>query len=826
MNRKVKSLMILSMVGIMGACTNASYLTVKDSPYDQLNGRKAKAVFNTLTTQGIASLNYLQTSAQANATHFANFVDGLLTHNEFGVLNKNLAEKAEHDADYKLFTFTVRDDEALTWVQFNGQAYTHYEDGQEKAQRVKASDFVTGAKYVCTYKTASDTAYLVTDFVVGAAEYYYYTQILDGIGQSIKEFVNLNTDAKKAAWINKTMKANKANLVAQGWKDLEASDIPNIANGSRFGVKADDATRKVSYQLYSSAFYFPTLLTYSCYLPVNSYFLEEKGSGFGSSSNDSILYCGPYRIDSMDETSIIYKKNETYAKRKDIKGYMQARAETIKYNIIKASDIGADYTRNQFEAGNIDGFSLSMSDTVGWKKYVTGEDGSGSLEDPVNAYVNSRLLDTIGSMYGSNIVLERSSNNGLQSYVTGATAETVKNTERALRLADVRAAIMGALDYPTYHKRYADGDETSVLASQRLVHTYVPRNFVYDDNGNEYVDKYYTEEFAAKQGYAKVGNEASKENGHYDDNGRWQPDADTAAYQLRTGQFDTRQKSKEEVAVLVDKALKAIELYNASEYASTLGEITLPINVEYYSTWDADQESKPFDVEECNSMNIRLNKLNEAPTDNLSNCPYFHVLPTDKCDQSNYNAVSGSSDSAANYDFSPVLWGWGADYGDPLTFLATYKQGGDWKSIFPWIDDNLVRNFTVTGEGSAAVLNAPVNLLEEYSALVDAGAGETENLTERYTYFAKAEYKLINELHIYQPQVNYGQGWSLSVSKAAGYEVPTSNYGLSDERLTGMWVLTEPLTRKERNEIRDAYNQKKKEYTATHSAYSFYTLDD
>jgi hypothetical protein len=222
-----------------------------------------------------------------------------------------------------------------------------------------------------------------------------------------------------------------------------------------------------------------------------------------------------------------------------------------------------------------------------------------------------------------------------------------------------------------------------------------------------------------------------------------------------------------------------------------------------------------------NSMNKRLNGIDKVEN-NYSNCNIFKVVPTDKVTQSNYNTVSGSSGGHAAFDFSPVLWGWGADYGDPLTFLATYKKGGDWKSIFPWIDDAEVKNFTVTGEGDSAVLNEPVDILAEYSALVDAGAKETDNLTNRYTYFAKAEYKLINELHIYEPQVNRGQGWSLSVSKAAGYEVPTSNYGLSNERLTGMWVLVDPLTRAERNELRSAFNAAKKEYTSKHGAYDFY----
>ena len=134
----------------------------------------------------------------------------------------------------------------------------------------------------------------------------------------------------------------------------------------------------------------------------------------------------------------------------------------------------------------------------------------------------------------------------------------------------------------------------------------------------------------------------------------------------------------------------------------------------------------------------------------------------------------------------------------------------------------VIDNYTTSGELGSLTLNAPVDLLEAYGALVDSGAAETENLTNRYQYFAEAEYMLINELNFYKPQVNYGQGWSLSVSKSAGYEMPTSNYGLSNERMTGMWVLEEPLTRAERNAIRAEYNDAKKAFTDAHGAYSFY----
>ena len=812
MNKKVNSLMILSLVGLLVACggkKDNNAITVKDSPYAQLNGRKAKKVYNTLTTTGIDSLNYLQSSAQANAQHFANFVDGLLTHNEFGVLELNLAESASHNDDYTSFSFKVRNDDALSWVYYNGKNYEH----DKQTQKVRAKDFVTGAKHVCTYNTKSDTAYLITDFVRGAAEYFFYTQILDGIANGSATFVKLKTNAQKAKWINDKMASDKENIVKlDAYSPLTADDIPNVENGSRFGVVANEETNTVTYNLYSGAFYFPTLLTYSCYLPVNEHFLAEKGSAFGTSSPDSILYCGPYRIDSMDETTIIYKKNETYAQRKDIRGFMQARAETIKYNIIK-SEIDASYTRLQFESGNIDGFGLSMNDNEGWEKYVEGPDGSGTLQDPYNPNVNARLLDTIGSMYGCNLVLERSSNNGATSYSTYGKASTVKNTEKALRLEAVRAAIMGSFDYPTYYARHADGDSESVFASQYLVNTYVPKNFVYDDNGNEYVDKYYTEEFARQKGIA-IGNRESGQ-GHEDEDKNWVPEDGSAADYLRTGQFTERQKTNAQVADLVDDAMEAVELFNA-KYPSN--KITLPIQIEYYSMWDADKESKSYDTLMINSMNKRLNKLSEAPAEDYSNCTLFKVVPTDKVDTSNYNNVSGSSSGAASFDFSPVLWGWGADYGDPLTFLATYKKGGDWKSIFPWVANERVDNYKVVD----GVLQEPVDLLAEYSALVDEGASKTENLSERYTYFAKAEYMLINELHFYEPQVNYGQGWSLSVSKAAGYEVPTSNYGLSNERFTGMWILEAPLTRKERNEIRAAFDAAKKAYTETHAAYNIY----
>lgn len=800
MKLKVNSLMILALCGMLAGCTGGGSKTqvVEGSPYSQLNGRKAKTTYDTLTTVGIGKLNYLQTSAAQNANHFANFVDGLLTHNEFGVLELNLAESARHDENYTSFTFKVRQDENLVWVNYKGKPYKH----NGKVQYVKAKDFVTGAKLVSTFSTASDTFYLVQDFIEGALEYYLYTQILDGQAQGSPEFEGLSTPKLQAKWINDKIKKEYKNIYTAGGYDthpITANDIPNIENGSRFGVTYNEATNEVTYKLIQSAMYFPTLLTYSCYLPVNEEFYNEHKDTFGAAKPESILYNGPYYLSKLNETNIIYKKNTYYANRADIRGFMKVHVDTVKYNIIK-SEITDDYTRKQFEAGNIDGFGLSNADVAGWKKYVTGPNDEGTIEDPYNGLVNSRLLDTIGNCYGTNIVMERSGA-AAKSYSSYTKKSDLDNTKLALRLQDVRQAIMTSFDYPTYHKRYANGEVDSIFATQQIVHTYVPRNFVYDNNGNEYTETYYAAALAENKGIT----------------------LEEAQALIEPGQYETRQATPEQVTAAVNKAKQAIADFNAQ--SST--KITYPIYIEYFSMWDAQPTDKHYDVEMIDSMNERLNGIEFDDIDLKDGeeyydyCDTFRVVPTDLIDKSNYETVSGSNGGHAAFDFAGVQWGWGADYGDPLTYMNTYTKGGDWKSVFDFIDAKTVPNIRYDENGNLE----EVDLLAEYTEIVQEGKKENENLNDRYALFAEAEVMLIEDLAIYKPQVNYGQGWSLSISKSAGYEVPTSNYGLSNDRFTGMWVLTEPLTREERKAIRAEFDAAKEDYTSKHPAFNIYGED-
>ena len=825
MKNKASSLMMIAVCAMLVGCGGSKTFNIEGAPYSLLNGKVAKKRYETLASVGIGKLNYMETSAAQNAEHFANFVDGLLTHNDFGTLELNLAESARQEQDYKEFIFKIRDDENLVWVTSKGKPYKY----GGKVQKVTAADFVFGAKLINTFGVKSDTGYLMRDFIKGAAEYYVYTQLMEGISDGTYTASEYDTDQKKFKFIYKEIKANYPNVYnAQynpdtGGTPLTAADIPNIANGSRLGVKVE-GENSVRYSLLNSAMYFPTLLTYSTYLPVNENFYNEKKSSFGTASPDSILYCGPYILSKHDETNIEYKKNPYYAKRQDVinNRYKQAFVDTVHFSI--KADIESGDPRIQFESGNIDGFSLSPNDSVGWDKYVLGEDKSGSIENPASGLVNSRWLDTISNCYGSNLVLERTKNaKSAKSYYSKGNLASVANTERALRIQEVRQMLMATIDYRTYYERYSNGDMDDILGVQRLVHTYVPRKFVMDDNGNEYVEEYYAQALSDFRGITK----------------------EQAQEALQPGQYETRQldwfdtvedyngnehevgSERAQIKALVDNAVAAINEYNASPLAGTYGTVSFPVNIEYYSMWDADQETKTYDNEFINEMNRRYNNWedNHKPAADYSDCTVFRMVPTDGVTKNNYEDVSGSTAGEyAAYDFSVVQWGWGADYGDPLTYMNTYTYGGDWSSVFAYVgfkagSDKVAMN--IRHNPNTDALEA-VELLEEYTNLVNEGKEQTLNLTNRYSKFAEAEVKLIEELAIYLPQVNYGQGWSLSISHSAGYEMPTSNYGLSNDRMTGMYVLKDTLTSEERKVIRAEQEAAKEAWVSTHDAYNIY----
>ena len=770
-----------------------------DNPY--FPGKTHKWEYNSLIGTAITDLNYLGTQAGASAQHFANFEDGLLLHNSFGSLEKQLATKVEQTNSYQEFTIDIR--AGVPWVTYTGEQYSAMIEGKATPQFVSADDFVTSAKAVLTQPNGSETAYLLYTFIEGAAPYYQATYLMDKIANGGSTWAQYKDDAKFAKKLNTLV----TELIGGESPEYEAADVADIKNFSRVGVKTitapgEQGGGKLKYTLMNPASYFPTLLTYSCYLPVNEHFLKDvRYSRFGSAP-DKLLYNGPFRLTASSETLITYERNESYW------GIDKVHLKKINYRVYPA-DASYNYTRQEFEEGRIDGFTINSKDKEGWNKYIKGPDGTGTILNPYDDYVNSRDYDTIDYVYGLNINVNRASNstNGktaIKSYASAtdynASNTSVKNTEKALYIQEVRDLILASYDYGEYVKRYNDDPE---YQAQYMINTYVPRGFVIDDNGNDYTKTHYYEEWG-KHNLDRVAQ----------DNDPTKVDLNKVDKIIGQGQYDGVQVAYNDLAPLRAKANAAIDLYNDGK--AQKDQISKPINLEFFTVW-TDAESKIVDEPLIASLNRRLNGM---PTTTDFSDPAaqsqmtFYVIPTSEANTSNYETIS----HGGNFDIS-CIWGWGPDYGDPMSYLNTFAVGGDWSSIFGFVGSDTI-NYRMNAAEDALVKED--SLLGEYTDLVKAGNREYEDINERFDIFAEAEYKLINELAIFKPLTMQGQGRQVSISFAVGYESPSGSYGLSSSRLDGLWVLVDKLLRTERQAVIAKYDASKAAYLAEHGAINIY----
>ena len=89
------------------------------------------AVYRTLYSSEVETMNYLVTTSNNNLSIPANVVDTLIEYDSYGVVQPSLAESWEHNGDYTEWTFHIR--QGVKWVD---------KDGNEVAE-VKAKDWWT-----------------------------------------------------------------------------------------------------------------------------------------------------------------------------------------------------------------------------------------------------------------------------------------------------------------------------------------------------------------------------------------------------------------------------------------------------------------------------------------------------------------------------------------------------------------------------------------------------------------------------------------------------------------------------------------------------------
>ena len=230
-----------------------------------------RSVFRRLYGSEVETLNYLYTSNTNDYEMCANMVDCLVEYDQYGVMQPALAESWEHNDDYTEWTFHIRP--GVKWVDA---------EGNEVAD-VTANDWVSSARWVNDAANNSSNQYMYNGIVKNAEAYFNYT-----------------------AYLLESENGTRTT-------DDEGDPIEPVAEVSfdDVGVKAVDDNTLV-YTMETPCTYFPTVLSYTTYMPVYGPFLEEVGDSFGV-DNSSVLYNGAYIMTSFEpQNQRILTKNETY----------------------------------------------------------------------------------------------------------------------------------------------------------------------------------------------------------------------------------------------------------------------------------------------------------------------------------------------------------------------------------------------------------------------------------------------------------------------------------------------------------------------------------
>jgi len=802
MLKKSKVFLALAMFAtVMTSCNNQiDYETFDIGENEYIPAKyKGKDVYKAYIATALKSLNSPITMQAENSQHISNFVDGLLENDAYGRLSKALAEKVFVNESYTEFKFYIRGgvENPIPWMTHEGVQYV---DRIEGPQVVTGEDFVEAARLSLNATNLSECYYLPAMFIKGGYEYWAYTYALyyrDNLAatQPLPSISTseLKTDAGLA-------KATILFAKQYGHIDLNIteSDIADIAAFKRVGIKAgkelDAETNKeyyyVTYELENPASYFPSVLTYTPFLPVNKAFIENNVRSvkqYGR-SNNNFLYNGAFILSEWGEKTLVYKKNNSYWDAKNV------HVNRIEYTVLP-DNTNDDFIRKEFEKGNIDSFGISQNDTDGWRKYVTGKDGKGTIENPVSEEVYSREIDTIDSTFYTQLNVNRSSLGG-SSMLKQAESD---NANAAIKLSAVRELLLDGVDLTLYNKRYGlVGD----LRDQYQMWTLIPKGFVENpDNGKDYIEYVY-EEYANQFGGTK----------------------EDAAELLKQGRLPEgyAENQKAKTQALAQKAFDAIEAvnnnggvsYNVSGVAKNDVTITYPIRFEYLGlAFDAKQRA--WDAEWIEEFNDTVNACttNKSKT-GIPQCkdgkyPKIEIVQNTKVTAQSYTNMG------QNGEYHLYVVGWGADYADPLTYLNTAVTGGDmcdYAGTATAVPDYIVEDGVVTRKDS---------MLDVYDELVFEGAAIDDNTDLRFETFAKAEVELLFNVHIISPAYMQGQGWSVTVSKLAGYETPSAAYGLSSYKLKGVYALTETMGGAERKTAKAKFENNKAQALAD-SKYSIY----
>lgn len=472
---------------------------------------------------------------------------------------------------------------------------------------VVADDFVAALEYVLDPINGSGTAGIVMGVILNAKEYY------------------------------------------EGEEGVTFEDV---------GVKAI-SDYEVEYTLIQPTPYFLSSLTYSPFLPVNRDFIEERGTDFGATVDD-ILVNGAFRItEHVKENRMIYTKNELYWDAKHV------YVDRVERKFVPGTAVYST-TREWFEAGLIDSFTVNVNDEVGYAKYVTGgEEGTGTLAKPAHAQANG-VLSVGDATYIGYYNFARTAYEYTNSEYVKTEAEKAATTDAVLNV-NFRKGVLYGLDVMKYLVRY-NPDEPE----QWLMRGYTNRELCAYD-GLDYAD-YVDAVFNEKQGTTGV----SLTGITYGEDPVYDEDKSKAFFATAKTELLAAGLTEADFPIKIDAI-------------GSMNPVTRAFEEAMYDTVTAASDGV---------MEVRLN----VPGTNDQNVLWGSVI--------------------SNYDFS--LWsGWGPDYADPNTFLHTMAMGGDMIDMLGFDGSNKDLEEEVLGEydalyRAAAAIVAGDKIGERYEAFAEA----------------------------------------------------------------------------------------------------------
>ncbi len=531
-------------------------------------------------TEGPQTWDGIITSLALDHEYIAPTVSPLLRYDGKNQLQPDMAESYEVSEDGMTYTFHIR--KGMQWVD---------QQGRELGHEVTAHDWVTGARHLADFP--SELGYM---FEPGYAN-------------------------------------------VKNWLEYQSGEC----SFDEVGVTAvDDYT--LQYTLTADTPYFPTMMGYACFAPLNEEYYTSLGGTFGEGATNGqygdgpnhIAYCGEFLVDDYTEGSQChYITNEHYW------DYENLNLTEFTYAWYDGTDPLAAY--NKVKAGEWNGCNLFANSLEQAKKDIV--EGTDKSYFDTYAYIGD--ADTTARQVNFNLLRQTFANFNDESKMVSPQdpAENAARTRVALNNQDFRLALTFALDRGAYNTPVAGED----MKMNSLNNTFVPGDFVQLTEDVELdMGDGTMQTFPAGTFYAEVVQAQFEFDGF--EAQAWDPNGNGGAGSSNS--FDGWYKPDAAKARL-DAAVTAL----AAQGVEISAENPIYLDLPYWSTNE--------------SYDARANIYKQSLESTLGGLVIVNLIAAETTQDwygTGYYTNTGAENNYDIYDLS----GWLPDYQDPTSYLNCY----------------------------------------------------------------------------------------------------------------------------------------------------------